>query len=590
MAQIISVEKYTCLHLPIGTRLRPIYTIGSSTESSSSSVTWFPPIKRSEVGAPVGSQGERGNFIGSCNLSKLLRDMSAYKLGPNYQNGHSGDLMDHSLWTYYLLATETALPKMFQPWFLQNIPEEYYPVLQVAGLLHDIGKSGDLETKYNQKPTHPLQSWLYFQDMADYIWADGTKIPLKDYLTENCALTKEEWSLVGIIAALHYDLGDFFEHKLTSGGIINRLNMHIKFTGILFDPVVVFRLLRAVTFADIWAQRPVKHADGFIQIDTDVVAVQKRPIKENSFLTEERFSQSRELEEQISGLKSNICVGPIASYMYDTEGNVVVTRPINLIVLTPQNIQILLNDPESPYSSLVELDPDIYKLLTKRDKNALRKYLIRELITEIEICSFSSAKEARNKIYQWYFSAGENKLSGESLSNLIKILHEYPRPDWTSERVEMSIRRLVSPDYNLEQFVQEYDKNYYNERIKYLESEIQILMKLVASLEFKYSGIPFESWNGLLELMSRDDSFQIPLLSAKGLLLLLTIFQELSCRPYQNTIINNLLNYITTSPTGLFGEKYNIYGLYVDASNRINLLSPYKVTPLFFVNKKLKKS
>ena len=567
MAQIIPVQKYTCLYLPVGTQLRSIGNVELSSECLGTPTTWSPPNQRT----------------GTCNLSKLLRDMSFYHLASSHQNaGHSGDLLDHSLWTYYLLAAETAIPKMFQPWFLQNITEEYYPVLQVAGLVHDIGKSGDLDLEYTQKPNHPLQSWLYFQNIAEYIWVDGNKVPLLQYLSENCALTNQEWILVGIIAALHYDLGDFLEKKLTMGQLINRLTSHLKNTGISFDPVMVFRLIRAVTLADVWAQRPVKPVNGYIQIDRDIVASQRRPFVENNwnkYFNEERFSLTRQIEEQISGLRFSACVGPINFYIYDQEGgNVITSRAINLIVLIPDNIQLLLTDSKSPYSHSVELDTAIYKLITNKTHLELRKYFIRELITEIEICSFPFAKEARSEIYQWYFSAGENKLSRNEIQNLIKRLEGYPRNYWSSDRIDMTIRRLVSPNYNIEQFINDYDKIYYEHRIKHLETEIKTLMTNLGSLGFKDVGKAFGSWDELIELMIKDDSFQTPLLSPKGLLILRNILHGLSCRQYQNPILDSLLNHMTASPTGLFGEKYGIYGLYVNDSNRVNVLSPYKVT------------
>lgn len=589
MAQIPSIHtvgNYTCLHLPIGTRLRPICNIEIFPESLGKIISWAPPINR----------------IGSCNLSKLLRDMSEYHLSTNYQNSHSGDLMDHSLWTYYLLVNETTLPKIFQPWFLQKIPESYYPVLQVAGLLHDIGKAGDLDLEYTQKPNHPLQSWLYFRGLTNYIWVNGNQILLTQYLAENCALTSEEWSLVAIIAGLHYDLGNFLEGKLSMKKFIQRLTSYIRSTGVTFDPVMVFRILRAVTFADVWAQRPVKALSGsvgrkiqhdFVQIDSDIVPKQRRSMSVDNwkkYFNEEKFALSRQLEEQIEGFLSESCVGPIGTYVYNpNEGNVILTRPINLIILIPENIQYLLVDPESPYNYSGELDPDIYKLITGRNPIELRKYLIYELMTEIEICSFPFAKEARNEIYHWYFSTGENKLSNESIRNLLRRLEDCPRFGWTPDRIEMTIRRLVSPDYSLEEFIREYDQTYYNDRIKYLEKEIQNLMKLISPLQYKYFSQPFESWDGLIEMMSKEDSFQTPLLSPKGLLTFRNILQGLGCRIYQNTALDNLLNYIFTSPTGLFGEKYNIYGLYIGAKDQhevmtqfyinkidvINLLSPY---------------
>lgn len=561
MTQILPLRlgKYNCIQLPFGTRLYPICKSELSSETLSNSITWSPPEERKGV----------------CNLSKLIQDMSEYYLSPDYEGGHSGDLMDHSLWTYYLLANETGLPKIFQPWFLQDIPPSYYPVLQVAGLLHDIGKAGDLDFEYTQKPNHPIQGWLYFQGERNYIWVDGSEIPLIEYLSANCALTLEEWSLVQIIIALHYDLGDFFEKKLSANDLIQRLNSYIKFSQIPFDQVMVFRILRAVTFADVWAQRPVlSQMSGFIQIDPNIVSKRRHPISNNNYLNEEKFALTRQLEDQIAGIQYDTCMDQIQSYTLDAKGeSVKIMKSINLIIFTSENVKSLLIDPQSPYSYSIELDTPIYQSITNMNKIELRKYFIRELITEIEICSFPLAREARNEIIHWYFSVGKNKLSKKSIHNLIKRLEGYPRPDWDLDRIEMMIRRLASPNYNLENFILEYDGIYYKERIKHLKSQIQTLMTIISPLQFEDVSRPFQNWDDLIKILTQDNSFKIPLLSPKGLLILKNIFEELVCRSYQNKILNNLINYIITPTTGLFGPKYGIYGLFSIDNKVINLLS-----------------
>jgi len=565
MAQLNQVGKYTCLHLPAGTNLHKVCEPSCILEDLTAHSIW---------NAPKWSPPEIRSI--KCNLSKLLRDMSEYHLTQNHDGGHQGDLLDHSLWTYYALTNETSLPKIFQPWFLQEIPDFYYPVLQVAGLLHDIGKAGDLNTEYTSKPDHPEQSWLYFQNKVKYIWVDGTEMPLMDYLYTNCALNREEWSLVGLIAALHYDLGNFFQDKLTSTQLIERLKSYISDTHINFCPVITFRLIRAVVFADVWSQRPVVSSHGFVQIDSDLKSqlVHEHAAKQdnwNNYFNEEKFAITRQIEIQI--VNSTSCIGPIQSYLLGTEASRhITTKPINLILFNQSNIENLLIDPLSPYISSDELDEDIYKLITNKNKVELRRFLIRELIIEIEICSFPFAKEAKHQIYHWYYSCGRNKLCNTAINHLIQKLENYGRSDWTNDKIDMTIRRLTSPEYSLEHFINHYDEIYYKERIKYLENEIQTLMINTSPLEFKYETDSFDTWDDLITMMSKDDSFKIPLLSPKGLLIVRDIFQQLGCKAYHNVQLDNLLNYMITFRTGLFGEKQDIYGIYTEHNGLVNII------------------
>jgi hypothetical protein len=560
MAQLNQVGKYTCLYLPAGTNLHKFCEPPHLLEDAESEPKWSPPEIRSI----------------HCDLNKLLRDMSEYHLTKNHDGGHQGDLLDHSLWTYYALINETSLPKIFQPWFIQEIPDSYYPVLQVAGLLHDIGKAGDLNTEYTSKPNHPEQSWFYFQNKVKYIWVNGDQIPLMDYLYTNCALNQEEWSLVGLIAALHYDLGYLFQRKLTSNQLIGRLKSYISDTHINFCPVMTFRLIRAVVFADVWSQRPVIPSQGFVQIDSDLKAQvfhnhAKQTDNWKEYFNEQKFAITKQLELQIEN--SPFCLGPIRSYLLGEEDSrFMTTRPINLMIFNTKNIENLLVDPLSPYISSKELDEDICKLITNKTTIELRKYFIRELIIEIEICSFPLAREAKNQIYHWYYSCGRNKLCNTAINHLIFKLKDYNRPDWSNDKIDMTIRRLSSPEYSLEHFIIQYDDLYYKERIKYLENEIQTLMITTSPLGFKYESESFETWDDLINTMSKDDSFKIPLLSPKGLLIIRDIFEQLKCRSYCNTKLDNLLNYIITFKNGLFDGKQNIYGIYTEHDGSVNIM------------------
>lgn len=253
--------------------------------------------------------------------------------------------------------------------------------------------------------------------------------------------------------------------------------------------------------------------------------------------------------KKISNYNGNdICIGPIKSFtLIPNDESFVTTKQINLIVFTYDNIKNFLTNTQ-------ELDSEIYELIT--NKTELRKYFLYELVIEIEM-NHTFESEARNEIYHWYFSAERNKLSTKCIDDLIKRLKKYPRDNWDDNRIDMTIRRLSSPTYNLEDFILEYDNG---ERIKRFGNQVQNLMKLLSSLQPNINR-PFQNWEDLIEMMSEDDSFKIPLLSPKGFLTLKSTIH--------NTILNNLIKYSLISIT-----KYDIYGLYDTHNGDINILFP----------------
>lgn len=116
-------------------------------------------------------------------------------------------------------------------------------------------------------------------------------------------------------------------------------------------------------------------------------------------------------------------------------------------------------------------------------------------------------KSARREIYDWYQQTEMNKLSRRSLDDLIL------RRDWDPERIRMMIRRLSSANYELDDFISEYDRDYI---------EAMRARRAVQSARFEEIIRPFSPVTPRIELSSAE-AFRIPLLSPRGLLLFYSI-------------------------------------------------------------------
>src|SRR5690606_31243093 len=124
------------------------------------------------------------------------------------------------------------------------------------------------------------------------------------------------------------------------------------------------------------------------------------------------------------------------------------------------------------------------------------------------------------------------------------------RKDWTEERIRMTINRLILPNYNLEDFICEYDHEYLENRLNILQKQFSLFIQILKPLGFKDWKKAFNSWEELFEIMSQPDAFEIPLLSPSGLLIL--------SQQIQSDLIEDLLLESINRPIKLFGQKYQI--------------------------------
>jgi hypothetical protein len=149
-------------------------------------------------------------FVGQFNLSAmsphlslLLDDMKEYKTTNTVF--HAGHLYEHSIWV------ARAVINLLRSRCAQDIALNYnlIKILVVAGLLHDIGKAGDLQFVFFEKRAHPETGFLYItgNNYVKYcIKKTGGEFIFKN-LFEELNFSPNEKALVAIIAGMHHDLG-----------------------------------------------------------------------------------------------------------------------------------------------------------------------------------------------------------------------------------------------------------------------------------------------------------------------------------------------------------------------------------------------
>lgn len=194
--------------------------------------------------------------------------------------------------------------------------------------------------------------------------------------------------------------------------------------------------------------------------------------------------------------------------------SVQLAKEISLILLSHENLLTLIDDPNSPFSSPIELAPELCQKYLGLTPAELRYNLVQSLLLSQES---QLLKSSGPEIYLWSQMNGPNVLSRESLNDLLSRLTSHPRKGWETERIKMTAQRLSSPNYSLAKFIREYDEEIIKER----EGLGKKLTRLLQSLGPLYS--PETDSRRLLPKMITEDAFRIPLLSPRGVLTLLSL-------------------------------------------------------------------
>ena len=146
----------------------------------------------------------------NCDFENLINEMKKYKT--TNTGFHVGEnLFEHSAWT------ALQLEKWFgeKNFYVKHIDKDYKDLTILCGFLHDIGKLGDGDICFYDKPDHPEIGYKYlngdeFEMMKD-IWSGDKSTTNIDKLLPTCLETydyKKIKSFIKISIAMHYKFGD----------------------------------------------------------------------------------------------------------------------------------------------------------------------------------------------------------------------------------------------------------------------------------------------------------------------------------------------------------------------------------------------
>lgn len=140
------------------------------------------------------------------SLTELLDDFRKYKT--TNSDFHSGNVYEHSVWSamYTNWMMETNHPNT------KDVEKSWKKILVFAALLHDIGKCGDENLVFFDKPNHPEIGGYYF-DRGYYITVEGKHLDLRRILEE--AGLSNAYKIISFIVKSHWLIG----------GVMNKPNI-----------------------------------------------------------------------------------------------------------------------------------------------------------------------------------------------------------------------------------------------------------------------------------------------------------------------------------------------------------------------------
>ena len=150
---------------------------------------------------------------------------------------HAGGVYEHSLW---VAITINEWWHTNSPW-TQDINDHDYQIALLAGLLHDVGKAGDLVFSFYTKPTHDQNGQAYILDEKPFYLAAGGTFNFKK-LFQALSISDEDKRLVAFLVGAHSDFGwimnAFTEKKNTIRECLatytEKLNTHARSVGLSY--------------------------------------------------------------------------------------------------------------------------------------------------------------------------------------------------------------------------------------------------------------------------------------------------------------------------------------------------------------------
>jgi hypothetical protein len=241
-------------------------------------------------------------------LHALLADIKLYRLAST-PTMHTGDLWQHSMNTHFacrrLLASHWYAAKK------GRFNERQQELLELAALLHDIGKAGQPDLfnpkhkrayRVEQGPDGNVAHINYVCDHQEHVLAgfryiaapflhagntshaplhyrcaDGTQFDF-DKLFRQLRITSEERKFIAIMVAMHWEFGLINQGKKTAGDYVELLKHYvdaINYNHGNITPKLVYATL-VIQASDVLGITPVKPLDTMLFRDTPIIPANRK--------------------------------------------------------------------------------------------------------------------------------------------------------------------------------------------------------------------------------------------------------------------------------------------------------------------------
>lgn len=144
-------------------------------------------------------------------LVNLLENFKLYKT--TNCCSHAGDLYEHSSWVANVVENWWRKDNFW----VKGLASSWKKVTILSGLLHDVGKAGDLNFSYNAKKYHPRTGFEYLLNKRPYFVNSALKRFNFDRLFKELGLTEEERKVVAILTGIHWDFGGIIVKGIAKG-------------------------------------------------------------------------------------------------------------------------------------------------------------------------------------------------------------------------------------------------------------------------------------------------------------------------------------------------------------------------------------
>lgn len=201
-------------------------------------------------------------------VKKLINDMGKY--ATSNIDFHAGDLLDHSVWTMFYADHIYMGDSKYRQW-AEGIPrtDSMRKFISTVAFLHDIGKGGDDDYLYYDKPDHPEVGSGYIDGNLDYRLADGTSLNVMRVLSELgvgppydrviSVIVSNHWLFGEVMIRINKDGLSISEGAKQYVNVVMKDLYYYRLSAITEDPKsldLFFRILMLVSAADVLGSQP----------------------------------------------------------------------------------------------------------------------------------------------------------------------------------------------------------------------------------------------------------------------------------------------------------------------------------------------